>query len=531
MDNNIIQSFWSGTLTKMEKMCIRSFMAHGHEFHLYAYGHLDGVPEGCVVKDANEIIPETKIRQLPCVQQWADFFRVAMLLKVGGWWTDMDSICLKPYDFPEKYVWAGCGSDATVIQISAIKVPANAPIMRAWYDYIDSKTPEQLSRLSFQAVGPELLAKLIPKFGLQRFIQSWHMFDPVHFDKAGRLVDPTAVWDLTKSYSVHLFHGAWHGQHEAGARPDYQPLTGTNNQFPEGCLYEQLKRRYLPMPKVSIVLTTYNRAPLLSETLKSIKAQAFKDYEIIVVDDGTDPETPALCKSYDLTYIHVGRKGIYRNPVQPINIGLRRASGDIVILQNAECKHSNPNTIELLSGAVNENNVVFALVMDLDPTGKETGIYMCGKLVQRPFFFCGAMKREIFMRLRGMDEDYADTPGYDDNDFADRLRHEGVNIVFSDVTVQHQWHERSFRDFNYLAAGKIYRAKTAAMAAGKITAIRNIGREWGALAPIKLANSSSPTKLANSSPPTIEPPATLIKRGYKYAKDGLTVNWHDRHIR
>src|SRR5208282_4380548 len=134
---------------------------------------------------------------------------------------------------------------------------------------------------------------------------------------------------------------------------------------------------------VSIVITTRDRAALLSVTLKSITEQAYKDYEIIVVDDGTDAETPAICQEYSTEYIHVGRKDVYRNPAQPINIGLRRATGDGVILQNAECKHVDPQTIEKLSAATTDRNVVFANVMGLKQDGSPDWLY-CGLKAPRP---------------------------------------------------------------------------------------------------------------------------------------------------
>ena len=43
-------------------------------------------------------------------------------------------------------------------------------------------------------------------------------------------------------------------------------------------------------PKVSVVIPTYNNAALLCETLDGVRRQAFKDFEIIVVDDGSMDE-------------------------------------------------------------------------------------------------------------------------------------------------------------------------------------------------------------------------------------------------
>ena len=76
----------------------------------------------------------------------------------------------------------------------------------------------------------------------------------------------------------------------------------------------------------------------------------------------------------------------FRNPSLPNNVGIRRSKGDIVILQNAECKHVDPNTIEKLSNAVTDTNVVFAKVMALKPDGSPEVLY-CGTENPRAFFF------------------------------------------------------------------------------------------------------------------------------------------------
>jgi Glycosyl transferase family 2 len=52
-------------------------------------------------------------------------------------------------------------------------------------------------------------------------------------------------------------------------------------------------------PKVSVLLTTYNGAPLLAETLDSLLAQRFTDFEVVIVDDASpDPHTPELLAEY-----------------------------------------------------------------------------------------------------------------------------------------------------------------------------------------------------------------------------------------
>ena len=52
------------------------------------------------------------------------------------------------------------------------------------------------------------------------------------------------------------------------------------------------------MPKVSIVVPVYNMQKYLAVCIKSLKAQTLSDIEIILVDDGSSDNSPALCDAY-----------------------------------------------------------------------------------------------------------------------------------------------------------------------------------------------------------------------------------------
>jgi glycosyltransferase involved in cell wall biosynthesis len=52
------------------------------------------------------------------------------------------------------------------------------------------------------------------------------------------------------------------------------------------------------MPKVSICIPTYNGGPYLDETLRSVAAQTFGDYEVIIVDDGSTDDTLEIAERY-----------------------------------------------------------------------------------------------------------------------------------------------------------------------------------------------------------------------------------------
>lgn len=233
---------------------------------------------------------------------------------------------------------------------------------------------------------------------------------------------------------------------------------------------------------VSIVITTFNRNPQLAATLSSIRQQKFAG-EVIVVDDGDQshghPSAALVCNAFGAFRIPVRRAAStrFRNPSYPNNVGIRAATGDIVILQNAECKHVDPKTIEKLIGLVTGDNAVFARVIATDEDGSPVMTY-CGPDNPRPYFFCGAIRREHLIRLRGFDEDFVGA-GYDDDDLADRLAGAGVSFLFSEILVHHQWHPPAGEYADALEMRALYQQKLAAMMRGEIGVERNIGRPWG----------------------------------------------------
>ena len=104
----VVQSLWVGNdLTDMEKYCIQSFLNTGHEFHLYTYGKIGGIPKGVKIKDGNQIMPAKEIFQLRSTfLPFSDIFRYKMLYEKGGYWVDMDLIAIKKLDFQEPYVFS-----------------------------------------------------------------------------------------------------------------------------------------------------------------------------------------------------------------------------------------------------------------------------------------------------------------------------------------------------------------------------------------------------------------------------------------
>lgn len=112
-------------------------------------------------------------------------------------------------------------------------------------------------------------------------------------------------------------------------------------------------------PIVSVIIPTYKRADYLKLTLDSILNQTFKDFEIIVVDDGTpNDDNLFLCKNYErVKYIKFENSG---GPAKPRNIGIREAKGKYIAFVDDDDLWL-PSKLEK-QVAVLENNSDFGLV-------------------------------------------------------------------------------------------------------------------------------------------------------------------------
>jgi hypothetical protein len=142
--NKIINGLWIGkTLSTLELLCIKSFIAHGHEFNLWAYDEIENqLPDGLVLKNAAEIIPREKVFNYKNKNQFghgkgsyagfSDIFRYKLLFVKGGWWVDMDVCCLKPFDFAAEYVFRSHHDFPVVGNI--MKCPVGSELMNVCYN-------------------------------------------------------------------------------------------------------------------------------------------------------------------------------------------------------------------------------------------------------------------------------------------------------------------------------------------------------------------------------------------------------------
>ncbi|RKD27580.1 Glycosyl transferase family 2 [Caminicella sporogenes DSM 14501] len=89
------------------------------------------------------------------------------------------------------------------------------------------------------------------------------------------------------------------------------------------------------MTKVSVIIPTYNYEKFIHNAIDSILNQTFKDYEIIIVDDGSTDNTAEIIKKYNnekISYFYKENRG----PAAARNLGIKKAKGDYICFLDAD---------------------------------------------------------------------------------------------------------------------------------------------------------------------------------------------------
>ena len=85
------------------------------------------------------------------------------------------------------------------------------------------------------------------------------------------------------------------------------------------------------MPKISVIVPVYKVEKYLDRCVRSVLAQTFRDFELILVDDGSPDSCPQMCddwakKDSRIKVIHQNNQGLSAAR----NTGIRAASGEYI---------------------------------------------------------------------------------------------------------------------------------------------------------------------------------------------------------
>jgi len=235
--HDIVQSVWIGDrLSTMEYLSIQSYLDNGHEFHLYTYGPLANVPPGTTVRSGTEVLPADEVfvyRRGPgkgSPSAFSNFFRYKMLLERGGWWTDLDAVCVRPLVFEAEHV-TGLEREPNGTQHIAcglVKAPVGSRVAEYCWE---ACCRADKRKLKWGQVGPKLFARAVEEAGEPVDVLEPQAFYPIDYWQTPQLASDTEM--PGDCYSIHLWNSKWK---EYGLDPDAEHAGDS--------VYEQLKRRF-----------------------------------------------------------------------------------------------------------------------------------------------------------------------------------------------------------------------------------------------------------------------------------------------
>ncbi|MEN8148964.1 MAG: glycosyltransferase family A protein [Planctomycetota bacterium] len=215
------------------------------------------------------------------------------------------------------------------------------------------------------------------------------------------------------------------------------------------------------MPRVSVVIPSYNRLHLLPEALGSVRIQDSDDLEILVVDDGSTDGTADADLGPDVRVIGQENGG----PSAARNLGVREARADLVAFLDSDDRWK-PGKLEaqlpLLEAdpaavvayareeAIDETGAVVHIRPESTPTGD-----VLADLVEDNFLPTSTVvvRREAFLAAGGFDEQMTHS---EDWDLWLRLAEAGRFVAAAEVLSTYRFHEdQLIRDGLALSRGKL----------------------------------------------------------------------------
>ena len=185
----------------------------------------------------------------------------------------------------------------------------------------------------------------------------------------------------------------------------------------------------MAQPRVSILMLTYNRPQKIGGAIRSVLGQTFTDWELVIVQDGSNQETIELLKAWlekepRIRYFARGKVG---SIADASNYGIEQARGEYVALLDDDDAWSDPNKLAMQVDFLDRNPEYAACgggYVIVDQDGRELGRFLKPEhdaqirsraLLANPLVNCASIfRRTINGELSLYD---ATLPGFADWDF------------------------------------------------------------------------------------------------------------------
>jgi len=134
------------------------------------------------------------------------------------------------------------------------------------------------------------------------------------------------------------------------------------------------------MPKVSVIIPVFNGERFVGDAIESVLAQTYRDFELIVVDDGSTDQTAQKIKQYGdkLTYLYQPNSG----GANAQNLGATHAQGEYLAFLDSDDRWYS-NKLEVQVEAMDTNPQAGLIYSDVDLIDEEGNLLEKGYLTRR----------------------------------------------------------------------------------------------------------------------------------------------------
>jgi glycosyltransferase involved in cell wall biosynthesis len=165
-------------------------------------------------------------------------------------------------------------------------------------------------------------------------------------------------------------------------------------------------------PQISIVLPIYNGERYLAQSIESVLAQNYSDWELIIVDDCSTDNSPAIIQQYAAQYERIRAIRHQENKKLPaaLNTGFYAARGTYFTWTSDDNRY-RPEALETLLDALEENDDIdlvysnYTLIDEHDSALRRVRVPAPEMLVRKSTVGASFLfHRQVFEALNGYDE-------------------------------------------------------------------------------------------------------------------------------
>ncbi|MBA5874909.1 MAG: glycosyltransferase [Nitrospira sp. CR1.2] len=216
---------------------------------------------------------------------------------------------------------------------------------------------------------------------------------------------------------------------------------------------------------LSVVVPVYNGGWCLGQCLAGIQRSSYREYELIVVDNGSTDNSVAIAQAHGALVAHCpGPSG----PGAARNTGVKLATGQILLFVDADVVVHNDVLNRVVARFIEDTELaaVFGSYDDSPPAKNFLSQYknllhhyVHQQANNRATTFwggCGAIRKDVFVNVGGFDQEKYPTPSIEDIELGDRMHRLGYRI-WLDKGLQ-ATHLKEWRWKSLLRAEILYRA-------------------------------------------------------------------------